>query len=234
MTSLEEAGFEILPGVLSDSEASRLLARVSHARIRRTRAGARNVLPDPAVSAIARDPRLVRIAADALGPEAFPFKATLFDKSQGANWLVVWHQDTAVPLRTRRDLPGWGPWSVKAGVLYAHAPAEALSRVVALRLHLDDSSSENGPLRVLPGTHRLGILSDPQLHELSRTIPSVECTVRRGGLLAMRPLLVHSSSKASGPTPRRVLHIEYAASRDLGDGIELGLADDREAFDEGR
>ena len=233
MTSLEDAGFDILPGVLSDSEASSLLARVSHTKVRRTRAGARNVLSDPAVSQIAGDPRLVRLASDALGMGAFPFKATLFDKSQGANWLVVWHQDTALPLRTRRDLPGWGPWSVKAGVLYAHAPAEALSRVVALRVHLDDSTSENGPLRVLPGTHRLGVLSDAQLHELSRTVASVECTVRKGGILAMRPLLVHSSSKASEPAPRRVLHVEYSASRDLGNGLELALADEGEAFHEG-
>jgi hypothetical protein len=30
--------------------------------------------------------------------------------------------------------PGWGPWSIKSGIAYAHAPARALSRVVALRV----------------------------------------------------------------------------------------------------
>jgi len=66
----------------------------------------------PAVAAAARDTRLVEIARKTLGGEAFPFRATLFDKSPAANWLVVWHQDTALPLRERREAPGWGPWSV--------------------------------------------------------------------------------------------------------------------------
>ena len=76
------------------------------------------------------------IARETLGGEAFPFRATLFDKSPIANWLVVWHQDTALPLQERREAPGWGPWSVKDGVIYAHAPESALSQVLALRLHL--------------------------------------------------------------------------------------------------
>ena len=77
-------------------------------------------------------------------------RATLFDKSPDSNWLVVWHQDTALPLVERKDLPGWGPWSTKEGVLYAHAPSQALSQVLALRVHLDDSTSVNGPLRCSP------------------------------------------------------------------------------------
>ena len=70
-----------------------------------------------------------------------PFRATLFDKSPKSNWLVVWHQDTALTICERIDAAGWGPWSTKAGVLYAHAPAAALERVVALRVCLDDSTS---------------------------------------------------------------------------------------------
>src|SRR5271168_2434026 len=104
-----------------------------------------------AVAAFAHDSRLLQLAQSVLGHGAFPFRATLFDKSATANWLVVWHQDTALPLRECRETPGWGPWSVKDGVIYAHAPASALSQVLALRVHLDDSAAENGPLRVLAG-----------------------------------------------------------------------------------
>ncbi len=220
-----DAGFAILPGLLSDAQTAALLTALSGTTLPRTKAGARNALANPAASATAWDPRLVRVASDALGGKAFPFKATLFDKSRRANWLVVWHQDTALPLRARREEAGWGPWSIKAGVVYARAPAEALSRVVALRVQLDDSTAANGPLRVLPGTHRLGVLSDPQIQELSRKSPSVECIVGKGGVVMMRPLLVHSSSKSSASAPRRVLHIEYATSREFGDGLELGIAE---------
>ena len=40
-------------------------------------------------------------------------------------------------------------------------------------------------------------------------------------MIAMRPLLIHSSSKAKDREPRRVLHIEYADTLDFGTGIEL-------------
>jgi ectoine hydroxylase-related dioxygenase (phytanoyl-CoA dioxygenase family) len=179
---------------------------------------------DAAVSQVARNLRLLQLAQQVLGVGAIPFRATLFDKSPTANWLVVWHQDTALPLLERRDAPGWGPWSIKDGIPYAHAPASALESIIALRLHLDDSRSDNGPLRVLPTTHNLGVLSDEQLHHLSEKITARECLVGQGGVVAMRPLVVHASSKSHSDLPRRVLHIEYATSRSLGDGLHLADA----------
>src|SRR5271156_3796717 len=130
-----------------------------------------------------------RFFSSLLGPEAFPFRATLFDKSPVSNWLVAWHQDTALPLRERKEGEGWGPWSVKDGVIYAHASASALSQVLALRLHLDDSRTESGPLRVLPGTHQRGVLTDDEMSKLAGELPANECTVDVGGLLLMRPLI---------------------------------------------
>src|SRR5262245_42348743 len=123
----------------------------------------------------------------------------------------------------RFEAEGWGPWSVKAGIHYAHAPAWAMGRVVAVRLHLDESGPNSGSLRVLPGSHRLGVLTHEAIHLLSNRNSAVECIVPKGGILAMRPLIVHASSKSSG-APRRVLHIEYADSRTLHDNIRLAVA----------
>jgi ectoine hydroxylase-related dioxygenase (phytanoyl-CoA dioxygenase family) len=109
-------------------------------------------------------------------------------------------------------------------VTYAHAPASALSRILALRVHLDDSVADNGPLRVLPGTHARGVLTDEALHDLSIQILPVDCPVPKGGVLAMRPLIVHASSKSQSESPRRVLHIEYAETQMIADGMELVLA----------
>jgi hypothetical protein len=217
-------GFAIAEGVLPASEIGELVKHLPVAQGRRSRAGSRNLIADPVVLAVARDPRLRGLASQALGAEASPFKATLFHKSLSANWLVAWHQDTALPIRARREVPGWGPWSVKAGVRYAIAPAQALSKIVALRLHLDDSLAANGPLRVLPDTHRLGVLPSDRIAQLSSTVIPVQCTVAKGGVITMSPLLVHASSKATIPSPRRVVHIEYATSTDLGDGLELDVA----------
>ena len=124
-------------------------------------------------------------------------------------------------MQARTDAEGWGPWSTKAGVHYAHAPASALGSVVALRVGLDDSTAANGPLRVLPGTHAQGLLDEATIEQLSRTVAAVACTVRAGGVVAMRPLVLHASSKSSSEAPRRVLHIEYAARTHFGPGLDL-------------
>jgi Phytanoyl-CoA dioxygenase (PhyH) len=205
------SGFGIAPNVLKTKEIASLLEQIQDSRLPKSRAGIRHAMKHPFVGDLAKDARLLGLAREILGPAAIPFRATLFDKSPISNWLVVWHQDTALPLRERSDAPGWGPWSLKDGIIYAHAPAAALQQVIALRLHLDDSTGNNGPLRVLPGTHTLGVLSDEQLHDLSTKIPEVECLIPQGGVLAMRPLIVHTSSKSRSEAPRRVLHIEYAS-----------------------
>jgi ectoine hydroxylase-related dioxygenase (phytanoyl-CoA dioxygenase family) len=217
-------GFATIPTAVPNSEITALLGELKTDGLSRSRAGFRHAMRHHAVAAFARDSRLVALAAEILGPTAIPFRATLFDKSPTSNWLVVWHQDTALPIRERRDVTGWGPWSTKDGIAYAHAPASALENVVALRVHLDDSTEDNGPLRVLPGTHSHGVLEDHAVHQLASKITPVDCLGPLGGLIAMKPLIVHASSKSRSPQPRRVLHIEYALSLDLPDGLELALA----------
>ena len=222
--SQNTSGFEIVPSVLARTEIASIAEALQGKSLDRSRAGARHLMHHPVVDRIAHDPRLVAIAGRFLAPAAIPFRATLFDKSPDNNWLVVWHQDTALPLRERHDVAGWGPWSVKAGITYAHAPAAALSRVVALRLHIDDSGPRNGPLRVLPGTHTRGVMSDTEIAQLARDVRAVDCTAPAGGVVAMSPLIVHASSKAETDRRRRVLHIEYADSLDMEAGMELAIA----------
>jgi len=216
-------GFSIHERVFERGEMDPAAEALARADVVRTKAGARHVLSVPIVRALAADPRLIRLAAEYVGAEPVPFRATLFDKSPASNWLVVWHQDTALPLKTRVDDPAWTSWSTKAGVLYAHAPAWALEAVVALTLSLDDSTATNGPLRVLPNTHLKGVLTDDQIQALSRHVVPADCVAAAGGVVAMRPLTVHASSKSIDDQPRRVLHIEYAAAVNLGSGIELAV-----------
>ena len=215
--SSADPGFAVHPRVFDRPEMQQVLAALDRADLTRTKAGARHVLAVPAVRAVASERRLVDLAAHYVGPSPVPFRATLFDKSSAANWLVAWHQDTALPLRRRVEDPAWGPWSTKAGVLYAHAPPAALASVVALRVSLDDSTPTNGPLRVLPESHRYGVLSDEAIARLATDTRPVACLASSGGVVAMRPLTVHASSKATDDRPRRVLHIEYAAAVRFGD-----------------
>lgn len=221
--AIGDAGFAILPSFFSHAYLDQVLQEINECRPPRSRAGIRHALSLSPVAAVAKHPQMLELACEVLGHAAFPFRATLFDKSPVANWLVVWHQDTALPVQERLELPGWGPWSIKTGILHAHAPAGALSQVLALRIHLDDSTSDNGPLRVLPRTHKLGVLNDDEIYALAVRTTPVECVAAKGGVVAMRPLVVHSSSKSRTQTPRRVLHIEYAADDSIAAPLHLNV-----------
>lgn len=222
--SIKEKGFATVPGVLSARELIPVLVSLADLKPLPHRAGIRHVLSHPTVSVMAHGPRLMEMARAILGDTALPFRATLFDKTPDANWLTSWHQDTALPLREMIETPDWGPWSEKEGVTYAHAPAGALEQVVALRLHLDDSTEANGPLRVLPGTHELGVLSDEEIERHATYGEPVELPMTKGGVIAMRPLAIHASSKSRSHTPRRILHIEYSSTKEFPGGLQLALA----------
>lgn len=220
--TVEDPGYRVVEGVFTPAELTPITAALDGQLAARSRAGARHVLALPEIRALADDPRLIDLAGHFVGV-AQPFRATLFDKSASANWLVAWHQDTALPMRAAVDAAGWGPWSTKAGVLHAIAPAGALAQVVALRVSLDPSTEANGPLRVLPGTHRQGLLDQPEIERLAREVSPVSCTVDAGGVVAMRPLVLHASSKSTSDARRRVLHIDYAASASFGPGLDLAI-----------
>jgi hypothetical protein len=221
--TIAQPGYAIYERIFERHEMERAIEAFDRAALKRTRAGARHLLEVPAVHELAGDPRLLTIARRFVGEGATAFRATLFDKSEASNWLVAWHQDTVLPLRHRFDDRRWGPWSIKAGVLCARAPASALGNVVALRLHLDDSTPSNGPLRVLPGTHNRGILTAADIEEVARDVAAVDCLASAGGVVAMRPLLVHASSKVTDGQPRRVLHIEYTRTLRIEAGVELAV-----------
>jgi ectoine hydroxylase-related dioxygenase (phytanoyl-CoA dioxygenase family) len=91
-------------------------------------------------------------------------------------------------------------------------------------VHLDDSTIENGPLRILPGTHKAGVLEDDSVDRLASEIEPVDCVVPLGGVIALKPLIVHASSKPQSPQPRRELRIEYAPSLHLQEGLKLAVA----------
>lgn len=213
-------GFKTIEGVLTEGECNRLIDRLCGDG---SRAGFRHLMSDPEVSRLAFDERLIALTKQIFGVPLTPYKATLFQKTGKANWLVSWHQDTALPVETVPEAEGWGPASVKDGVTFVHAPAWALSRVLALRVHLDGSTIENGPLRVIPGSHRARLLREDEFIAWTGREP-VECVVNKGGVIAMSPLLIHASSKSVSDQPRRVLHIEYAEKLEIGPGVNLAIA----------
>jgi ectoine hydroxylase-related dioxygenase (phytanoyl-CoA dioxygenase family) len=184
------------------------------------RGGIRDVLRiSPPARRLVTHPSVRRVVEALLGTNAFAVRGVLFEKHSSANWKVPWHQDLTIAVRQTISAPGYGPWSEKAGVPHVQPPLCILEEMLTVRIHLDDCDSSNGPVRVFAGSHRSGRLSDAAIAAVSRSAEAVTCTCRRGGLLAMRPLLVHGSSAATVPSRRRVLHLDFA-SCSLAEGLE--------------
>lgn len=207
-------GYLIVPDVVGAPAVDALLADVSGvAAGARGRGGVRHLLRDvPSVRVLADAPAVRGAAEAALGPGAFAVRGILFDKTPGANWKVVWHQDLTIAVAERREVPGFGPWSEKDGVPHVQPPAALLAHMVAVRVHLDDCTEANGPVRVLPGSHRAGRLTSADVDRWRAATSEVVCTVPRGGVLAFHSLLLHASSPARAPAHRRVVHLEYVAA----------------------
>jgi ectoine hydroxylase-related dioxygenase (phytanoyl-CoA dioxygenase family) len=176
------------------------------------RGGVRNLLSYPKMRDLAESSVLRSAVQTILGSNAWVVRGILFDKTEGANWRVPWHQDLTIAVNQKVETAGFGPWSIKAGVLHVQPPASVLERMVSLRLHLDDCPKENRALRVIAGTHINGKLEERAIGDLVRRSVAVTCAMRRGGVLVMRPLLVHASSSSSHSGHRRVVHFDYAAA----------------------
>lgn len=202
---LQENGYLILPSQLPAERLRGLRETIFTPGL----AGTRCLLDDPGVQATAADLRRELTLAGLLVDSATAIQAIAFDKTPGTNWKVSWHQDLMFPFAAPPTAPGFGVVARKDGIDYARPPAAVLEELLAVRLHLDDCGPDNGPLRVVPGSHLLGILASDAIPQALATAADRTCTARVGELLVMRPLILHASSRAIRPGHRRVLHLVY-------------------------
>jgi ectoine hydroxylase-related dioxygenase (phytanoyl-CoA dioxygenase family) len=222
---VDRDGFAVVPHVLDQSTVEMLregVARLDDGENVRRKTGVygvRHLLQAvPEVRTLAASPRLRSLVEPVLGRGCFAVRGIFFDKIPGANWKLGWHQDSVIAVKERAETAGFRAWSQKAGVWQTEPPAEVMATMLALRVHLDDCGADNGPLRVIPGSHRDGWL-DGQFDRWKSQVGEVVCEVPCGGVLAMRPLLLHASSPATQPRHRRVIHLEYAAA-ELPGGLQ--------------
>ncbi|MBI2260484.1 MAG: phytanoyl-CoA dioxygenase family protein [Caulobacterales bacterium] len=169
---------------------------------------------------IAGDPRLTellspsgrvgRIAAGLTSYRARPVRAIIFDKTANANWSVAWHQDRTIPVKERLDVEGFGPWSIKDGLLHVAPPFEVLARMATLRVHLDAVESDNAPLRIAVGSHRLGRVAAGDAGTRAAGAPQQVCLAEAGDIWAYRTPILHASDRAVTTGRRRVLQVDYA------------------------
>ena len=173
-------------------------------------------LPAPLSALLWNGGALHDIAVDLIGPTARPVRVLLFDKSERTNWQVAWHQDRTIAVAKRIDKQGFQNWTTKGGIQHVEPPFEIMERLITLRLHFDDCGTDNGPLKTIEGSHRLGQLDQTKVTRLAESGISHRHITERGDVLALRTTIIHASAKAIKPVRRRVLHVEYSPDENPG------------------
>ncbi len=216
-SSFRETGIEVVDPCLSPGEVDELCALceplLSESGHRRP--GVRRVLQrQPRILDVLRASPVWELTHEVGGPGTRIVRAILFDKTPQTNWLVPWHQDASIALAERRDVPGFGPWAVKDDEHHCQPSREVLESIFTLRVHLDPCSADAGPLRVVVGSHKHGLLDERALDRCVREGSCVEAITGRGAVVLTTPLAVHSSPKAtSNSSRRRVLHLDCTPVR---------------------
>lgn len=213
MNEFAESGCQMVPSVLSPEQIS-LWQHSVVPLLEGEPAGVRGLAQrlDGLVRELAGMPAITSLVMQISGPHARLVRSILFNKSAETNWQVGWHQDLSIAVRQREEIAGFTAWSIKEGVLHVQPPASILENMVTVRIHLDDAFTHNGTLWVAPGTHRFGRLNSDEIGRHLQRVEPVPCVCSAGDLLLMRPLLLHASFKAISPQPRRVIHLEFAAT----------------------
>jgi hypothetical protein len=155
---------------------------------------------------------------DLMSGSFVPVRSILFDKTPDQNWPVAWHQDLTISVGEKMLAAGYGPWSVKEGVVHVQPPVALLEQMVTVRVHLDETSAGNGALKVIPGSHQLGKIPAESIRAHTEG-SHVVCECEPGDVLLMSPLLLHASSRSATPLRRRIVHIEYAPPQALEKGL---------------
>ncbi|MGI4872964.1 MAG: phytanoyl-CoA dioxygenase family protein [Janthinobacterium lividum] len=215
---LQAAGFATLPGLYTPAEVAVLLRCIEDApaagpNFRRSQDvfAIRNLLGEiPALWPLLTTAKLREVLAELFPAGCHLTKAIYFDKPAQSNWLVAWHQDLMVNVDCRLDLPGFGPWTSKAGWVAVQPPVAVLENTVTCRLHLDDCDATNGALKVVPSSHQRGVVPPETI--AAHTAAATSCAVPAGGVMLMKPLLLHASNRSTSAQPRRVIHLEFSAA----------------------
>lgn len=218
--SFDRDGAQFFPGILSAAEVETLRQAADH--VLSQTAGAR-VWESAAVAEVAHGVA-GDIARRLIGDAAKPVRAVFFDKTHEANWLVSWHQDRTIVVEQRIEVPGFGPWSVKQGLVHVAPPQAILDGMATLRVHLDACGPQNSPLVVAVGSHRLGKVAATDAAARASETPQLTCLAEVGDIWAYSTSILHSSTKAAMPARRRVLQLDYASVQLPGGLRWKGLA----------
>jgi ectoine hydroxylase-related dioxygenase (phytanoyl-CoA dioxygenase family) len=218
-------GYAIVPTIYTQEEVQALLTIINNANVHRDRFRKSNDLfairqflrEIPETIALVFNDRLKRLVEQMLGVGYFVVKSIYFDKPESSNWYVAYHQDLTISVDRKMELAGFTAWTSKQNQFAVQPPIEFLETGVTIRIHLDDTDEQNGALRVIPQSHVKQIYRAANINWEKEE--EAICAVPKGGVMLMKPLLLHSSGRTTNQHQRRVIHIELS-NKALPHGLE--------------
>ncbi len=210
--NFKKQGFEIKPNFISINKCKYLISEIEENINSVSNYGIRNIDKKVnAIASVANSKSFLNSASSYLNGDAFLVRAVYFNKTLNTNWSITWHQDKTIAVNKQIDLSGYKAWTLKDKINCVQPPLTVLEDMVTFRIHLDAADRANGCLKVIPGTHRFGILSQPEINRIKNIYPMVSCEVDAGDAIVMRPHILHSSEKSLISSNRRVIHLEYSS-----------------------
>lgn len=218
-------GFAIIDNVFTSDEIASILQAISQVdttkpTFRKTNdlfAIRQFIKEVPEVKKLIFTDRLLSIISHFFGDNYFITKSIYFDKPEQSNWFVAYHQDLTISVDKKLDVEGFGPWTVKQNQFAVQPPVNILESNFTIRIHLDDTDENNGALKVVPKSHSKGIYRPETINWSTET--ETICNVQKGGVMVMRPLLLHASNRTTSCNKRRVIHVEFS-NRSLPDTLQ--------------
>ncbi|ALM47588.1 phytanoyl-CoA dioxygenase [Flavobacterium psychrophilum] len=212
---IEKEGFTILESIYTDAEIQEILDKIEAAdtssdKFRKSAnlfAIRRFLKEIPQTLPLLLNEKLKKIIAG-FGDGYFVVKSIYFDKPGESNWFVAYHQDLTISVTKKQETEGFGPWTVKQNQFAVQPHLQILENIFTIRIHLDETNEDNGALKVIPGSHNKQVYR-PETIDWSKET-EVNCNVPKGGVMIMKPMLLHSSGRTTNNARRRVIHVEFS------------------------
>jgi ectoine hydroxylase-related dioxygenase (phytanoyl-CoA dioxygenase family) len=213
---IAENGFTIVDNIYSEQEINQILLAIDKAdndketfRKSADLFAIRQFLKEiPSTTNLIFNDKLRNVVKQLLGNNFFVVKSIYFDKPETSNWYVSYHQDLTISVDKKIEIENFGPWTTKQNQFAVQPPIEILENIFTIRIHLDDTDENNGALRVIPKSHLKKIYRPETIDWTTET--ETTCNIEKGGIMIMKPLILHSSSKTTNNKKRRVIHIEFS------------------------
>lgn len=223
--TIAENGFTIISNVFSEDEIEKISEVIqnidtSKETFRKSEDlfAIRQFLKEiPDVKDLIFNDNLKKIIKEIFGEKYFAVKSIYFDKPEKSNWYVAYHQDLTISVDKKIDLQDFGPWTTKQNQFAVQPPLDILENIFTVRIHLDDTNESNGALKVVPKSHAKGIYRPETIDWNVET--EIICNVDKGGIMIMKPLILHGSNRTTNGKKRRVIHIEFSDKK-LPDVLE--------------